>query len=115
MIATSAVPQLKPLSLVKVFWAKITGQEGVRPDFGWKGDQLPEQVSSDRACDSDRVGQELCSIAEQASWQHLTSTASILMASFEAWLLAVLTSDENLGGMGQALVCDQHDLWVLVL
>jgi hypothetical protein len=51
VIATSAVPQLKPLSLVKVFWAKITGQEGVRPDFGWKGDQLPEQVSSDRACD----------------------------------------------------------------
>lgn len=46
VIATSAVPQLKPLSLVKVFWAKITGQEGVRPEFGWKGNQLPEQVGS---------------------------------------------------------------------
>lgn len=46
VLATSGVPKLKPLSLIKVFWAKLTGQQGVRPDFEWKEGQMPEQVSS---------------------------------------------------------------------
>lgn len=45
VLATSGVPKLKPLSLIKVFWAKLTGQQGVRPDFEWKEGQMPEQVS----------------------------------------------------------------------
>ncbi|GFR50997.1 hypothetical protein Agub_g13323 [Astrephomene gubernaculifera] len=44
IIATSAVPVLKPLSLLRVIWAKITGAQGVMPDFGWKQGQFPEQV-----------------------------------------------------------------------
>lgn len=44
ILATSGVPQLKPLSLIKVFWAKLTGQTGVGPDFDWKEGQFPEQV-----------------------------------------------------------------------
>ncbi|KXZ44869.1 hypothetical protein GPECTOR_61g822 [Gonium pectorale] len=43
VIATSAVPVLKPLSLIRVFWAKLTGGKAM-PDFGWKEGQLPEQV-----------------------------------------------------------------------
>jgi hypothetical protein len=44
VIATSAVPKIKPFSLVKVMWAKITKQEGVRPEFTFKADQMPEQI-----------------------------------------------------------------------
>jgi hypothetical protein len=44
VIATSGVPQIKPLSLIPVIWAKITGKEGVRPEFSWKEGQMPEQV-----------------------------------------------------------------------
>ncbi|GLC46625.1 hypothetical protein PLESTB_001224400 [Pleodorina starrii] len=44
VIATSAVPVLKPLSLIPVFWAKLTGGKGVMPQFGWKEGQYPEQV-----------------------------------------------------------------------
>lgn len=44
VIATSAVPELVYTSLLKVFWAKITGAEGVRPDFTWKAGQIPEQA-----------------------------------------------------------------------
>lgn len=44
VIATSGVPQIKPLSLIPVIWAKITGKEGVRPEFTWKQGQMPEQV-----------------------------------------------------------------------
>ncbi|EFJ40324.1 hypothetical protein VOLCADRAFT_84511 [Volvox carteri f. nagariensis] len=44
VIATSAVPVLKPLSLIPVFWAKLTGGKGVMPQFGWKEGQNPEQV-----------------------------------------------------------------------
>ncbi len=29
---------------LQVFWAKLTGQEGVRPEFTWKAGQMPEQV-----------------------------------------------------------------------
>ncbi|PNG99450.1 hypothetical protein TSOC_014772, partial [Tetrabaena socialis] len=51
IIATSAVPVLKPLSMLAVFWAKLTGGKGVMPEFGWKEGQLPEQV--------DWIGQKL--------------------------------------------------------
>jgi NAD(P)-dependent dehydrogenase (short-subunit alcohol dehydrogenase family) len=44
IIATSGVPQIKYLSLIPVFWAKLTGKEGVRPEFTWKQGQMPEQV-----------------------------------------------------------------------
>lgn len=44
VIATSAVPVIRYLSLIPVFWAKLTGKEGVRPEFDWKGNQMPEQV-----------------------------------------------------------------------
>jgi glutamyl-tRNA reductase len=36
VIATSAVPKIKPLSLIPVIFAKITGKEGVRPKFTFK-------------------------------------------------------------------------------
>lgn len=44
IIATSGVPQIKWLSLIPVMLAKLTGKEGVRPDFIWKQGQMPEQV-----------------------------------------------------------------------
>mmetsp|Transcript_8785 Transcript_8785/g.18774 ORF Transcript_8785/g.18774 Transcript_8785/m.18774 type:complete len:311 (+) Transcript_8785:76-1008(+) len=44
VIATSGVPQINYFSLIKVFWAKITKQEGVRPEFTWRENQFPEQV-----------------------------------------------------------------------
>lgn len=36
--------QIKYLSLIPVMLAKITGKEGVRPEFSWKQGQMPEQV-----------------------------------------------------------------------
>lgn len=51
VIATSAVPKIKPLSLIPVILAKITGKEGVRPQFTFKEDQMPEQI--------DWIGQKL--------------------------------------------------------
>ena len=50
VIATSAVPKIKPLSIVKSVIGKIMGKQ-VRPEFTWKGGQTPEQV--------DWVGQKL--------------------------------------------------------
>lgn len=44
IIATSAVPQILPLSMIPVLWAKLTGAKGVMPQFGWKAGQFPEQV-----------------------------------------------------------------------
>lgn len=44
IIATSGVPQIKWLSLLPVMLAKLTGKEGVRPEFSWKQGQWPEQV-----------------------------------------------------------------------
>jgi hypothetical protein len=44
VIATSGIPQIRPLSILKVLWAKVTKQEGVRPEFDWKDGQWPEQV-----------------------------------------------------------------------
>eukprot|EP00877_Chromochloris_zofingiensis_P011890 jgi/Chrzof1/6955/Cz02g05120.t1 len=44
VICTSGVPQIKPLSLIPVFLAKLTGKQGVRPEFKWKEGQMPEQV-----------------------------------------------------------------------
>lgn len=44
ILATSGVPKLKPLSMIPVLWAKITGKEGVRPEFEWKEGQMPQQV-----------------------------------------------------------------------
>ncbi len=44
VVATSAVPVLQPLSLIRVFWAKFTGGERVMPSFSWKEGQSPEQV-----------------------------------------------------------------------
>jgi hypothetical protein len=38
--------QIKYLSLIPVMLAKITGKEGVRPEFSWKQGQMPEQVSA---------------------------------------------------------------------
>jgi nucleoside-diphosphate-sugar epimerase len=40
VVATSAVPKIKPLSLIPVILAKITGKEGVRPKFTFKEDQV---------------------------------------------------------------------------
>ena len=37
VIATSGVPVLKPLSLIPVFWAKLTGKTGVSPEVGPHG------------------------------------------------------------------------------
>lgn len=36
--------QIKYLSLIPVILAKLTGKEGVRPEFTWKQGQMPEQV-----------------------------------------------------------------------
>ncbi|KAF8069509.1 hypothetical protein HT031_001625 [Scenedesmus sp. PABB004] len=44
VICTSGVPQIKYLSLIPVMLAKLTGKEGVRPQFTWKAGQRPEQV-----------------------------------------------------------------------
>eukprot|EP00884_Botryococcus_braunii_P014981 jgi/Botrbrau1/23484/Bobra.106_1s0036.2 len=44
VIATSAVPKIKPLSLFTVFWKKLLRQEGARPEFTFKEEQYPEQV-----------------------------------------------------------------------
>ncbi|GAB4818937.1 hypothetical protein N2152v2_005983 [Parachlorella kessleri] len=45
VIATSAVPQIKPLSFIKVIWGKITKADPApRPEFTFKGGQMPEQV-----------------------------------------------------------------------
>ncbi|KAG2492360.1 hypothetical protein HYH03_009308 [Edaphochlamys debaryana] len=44
VIATSGVPVLKPLSLIPVMWAKITGGKPAMPEFSWKEGQTPEQV-----------------------------------------------------------------------
>ena len=44
VIATSAVPKIKPLSLIPVLWAKVTGATGVRPQFTFKDNQFPEQI-----------------------------------------------------------------------
>ncbi|BDA46321.1 probable protein TIC 62, chloroplastic at C-terminar half [Coccomyxa sp. Obi] len=44
VIATSAVPQIKPLSLLTVFWKKLLRQEGARPEFSFKEGQFPEQI-----------------------------------------------------------------------
>ncbi|KAL4428142.1 hypothetical protein ABPG75_002231 [Micractinium tetrahymenae] len=44
VIATSAVPKIKPLSLIPVLLAKLTGKQGVRPEFTFKADQYPEQI-----------------------------------------------------------------------
>jgi NAD(P)-dependent dehydrogenase (short-subunit alcohol dehydrogenase family) len=44
VICTSAVPKIKPLSLIPVFLAKLFKKEGVRPKFTFKKDQMPEQI-----------------------------------------------------------------------
>lgn len=44
VIATSAVPVIKKLSLIPVLLAKITGKQGVRPQFTFKEGQMPEQI-----------------------------------------------------------------------
>ncbi|PSC75759.1 NAD(P)-binding [Micractinium conductrix] len=44
VIATSAVPKIKPLSLIPVMLAKVTGKQGVSPQFTFKADQYPEQI-----------------------------------------------------------------------
>ena len=50
VIATSAVPKIKPLSLIPVLLAKVTGKQGVRPQFSFKEDQMPEQVRGGAPC-----------------------------------------------------------------
>ena len=44
VIATSAVPKIKPLSLIPVILAKLFKKEGARPQFTFKENQTPEQV-----------------------------------------------------------------------
>ena len=44
VVATSAVPKIKPFSLVPVILAKIFKKEGVRPKFTFKADQMPEEI-----------------------------------------------------------------------
>lgn len=44
VVCTSAVPKIKPLSLVPVILAKIFKREGVRPKFTFKEDQMPEAI-----------------------------------------------------------------------
>ncbi len=45
VIATSAVPKIKPLSLIPVIWGKITkANPAPRPEFTFKADQMPEQI-----------------------------------------------------------------------
>mmetsp|Transcript_8757 Transcript_8757/g.25223 ORF Transcript_8757/g.25223 Transcript_8757/m.25223 type:complete len:331 (-) Transcript_8757:188-1180(-) len=44
ILCTSAIPQLIPWSIFPVIWAKITGQEGVRPQFKFPEGQEPEKV-----------------------------------------------------------------------
>ena len=61
IIVTSGVPKIQSVSLVKVFWAKLTRQEGVRPDFGWKNEETPEMVW----CTS---VQYICANIEQEDW-----------------------------------------------
>lgn len=59
VICTSAVPKIKPLSLIPVFLAKLFKKEGVRPKFTFKKGQMPEQI--------DWLGQKLqIDIAKEA-------------------------------------------------
>ncbi len=44
VVCTSAVPKIKPFSLVPVILAKIFKKEGVRPQFTFKENQMPEQI-----------------------------------------------------------------------
>ena len=60
VIATSAVPQIKKLSLIPVIIAKIFKKEGVRPKFTFKENQMPEQI--------DWIGQKMqVDVAKQAN------------------------------------------------
>lgn len=44
IICTSAVPKIKPFSIIPVILAKIFKKEGVRPKFTFKENQMPEQI-----------------------------------------------------------------------
>eukprot|EP00879_Flechtneria_rotunda_P004483 GHRR01004737.1.p1 GENE.GHRR01004737.1~~GHRR01004737.1.p1 ORF type:complete len:324 (+),score=108.60 GHRR01004737.1:104-1075(+) len=44
VIATSGVPQINYFSLLPVMLAKLTGKQGVRPQFTWRQGQMPEQI-----------------------------------------------------------------------
>lgn len=46
VVATSAVPQIKKRSIIKLMLAKFTGKKGVRPEFRWKGGEAgtPQKV-----------------------------------------------------------------------
>jgi uncharacterized protein YbjT (DUF2867 family) len=46
VVATSAVPQIKKRSIVKLLLAKVFKRAGVRPEFRWKGGDagIPEKV-----------------------------------------------------------------------
>eukprot|EP00887_Chlorella_sp_A99_P003271 scaffold9.g3271.t1 len=44
VISTSAVPKIKPMSMIPVLLAKLTGKQGVRPEFTFKEGQMPEQI-----------------------------------------------------------------------
>lgn len=80
VIATSGVPKIKYLSLIKVFWAKLTKQEGVRPDFGWSNDQLPEQVRtklrSPVPCCMYLLGYGAGTQPQRQGWEHRVADVS---------------------------------------
>lgn len=44
VLCTSAVPKIKPLSLIPVMIAKLFKKEGVRPKFTFKEGQMPEEI-----------------------------------------------------------------------
>lgn len=70
VIATSAVPKIKPLSILKVLFAKITRQEGVRPEFTFKADQTPEQI--------DWIGQKMqIDAAKENGLKHVVIISSM--------------------------------------
>lgn len=70
VICTSAVPQINYLSLIKVFWGKLTKQQGVRPDFTFKSGQMPEKI--------DWIGQKLqIDAAKKAGVKHCILVSSM--------------------------------------
>ena len=59
-----APTQLKPLSLIPVFWAKLTGGKA-SPEFTWKEGQFPEQVVCGCVCVCARRGKGAVSLCTE--------------------------------------------------
>lgn len=97
IIATSGVPQIKWLSLIPVMIAKLTGKEGVRPEFTWKQGQMPEQVRQGRCTGSSvkpgscagvfaKVWSMYCCCRSLERMQHGSGWQQLTVVTTHVWL-----------------------------